>query len=155
MLTTVFGLILYAGVAFVISLVANWVSSLFTKTGKIGDSPAAGRIAILWLVVMSLPYGWVEFNSARHKSEFTDVIEYAEKKKQIEGEFMYAKVQHLWGDRAKLLVVTEEREEWGGTYRDMYQFICVRDKDGWELETVKPINTAKGDSAGFVFPPYW
>lgn len=150
-----FGLILYAGIAFVIALVSNWISSLFTKAGKIGDTPAAGRILVLWLVVMAMPYGWVEFNSVRHKSEFADVLEVAEKKKQITGDFIYCKVQSIWGDRAKLLVVTEEKEDWGGTYRDMYQLICTRDNGAWDLNEVRPINTSKGDSAGFVFPPYW
>ncbi len=151
-----FGLILYAIIAFVIALTANWVRSLFTKTGSIGDAPAAGRILVLWLVVMAMPYGWVEFQTARHKTEFDDIVDYAAKGKKISGDVLYTKVQHLWGGKAKLLVVTQETEEWGGTYRDLYQLVCTQDdKNRWELEEVRPINTSKGDSAGFVFPPYW
>lgn len=149
------GFLLYTVMGLVVALAANWIRALFTKAGKIGESPAAGRIGILWLVTLILPYSWVEIQTKRAGSEFDPVIDRAYKLDQIAGTFVYAKVQHAWGSDAKIIVVSEEKEEWGGTYRGLYQLISKKDGGEWALEEVRPINTLRGDSAGFVFPPYW
>jgi hypothetical protein len=149
------GALLYGIVCFVIGAVVVWFSLLFTKLGKSAERPMAGRLFSTWILMLALPYIWVEFNTWRSEEEFLSGVDTAAEKGMTNGDFAYLKVKGALGESARVLVVTEGEEEWGGTWRNMYNLDFERDSEGWKLISVHPVNTQDGDSAGFSFPPYW
>lgn len=149
------GLLLYAIVCFTIAGALTWISVLFSKVGSTADKPAVTRLVFLWLAVFALPYGWVEFNTARRSKDFELGVENAVDKGLVTGELAYFKVRNAVGESAKVLVVTDVEDDWGGTYRNLYHLDFEKDSDGWHVRHVTPLNTKDGDSAGFSVPPYW
>ena len=150
-----FGLFLYALVCLVVAVVLVGLRTLVMRVGKIGETSNAIRLAVTWLVVLAIPYVWVEAQTRMHKKEFADIVDQVAEKKLIEGEPAYFKVQSEMNGKAKLLVISTGENTWGGTYRNVYSMRLHQDSKGWLLESVNPVNTTDGDSAGFTLPPYW
>lgn len=150
-----FGLFLYALVCALVAVGLVALRTLVTRVSKIGENSNAVRLVVTWLVVMALPYGWVEVQTRMHKQEFAGIVDQVAEKKLIEGDPAYFKVQSDMNGKARLLVVATGENHWGGTFRNVYGMRLHKDAKGWLLESVDPINTTDGDSAGFTVPPYW
>lgn len=149
------GLMLYAIVCFTIAAAFTWLSLMFTKLGSTTDRSAASRLIALWVFVFAVPYIWVEACTAIYKEKFDDGVYLASDKGYMEGDLLYYKVRIPFGNTAKIVAVTEIVEDWGGTYRNLYDLEFERNGNGWQLSAVIPINTKDGDAAGFTVPPYW
>lgn len=149
------GLMLYAIVCFTIAAAFMWLSLIFTKLGSTTDKPAISRLVVLWVFVFAVPYIWVEVCTAIYKKDFDDGVFLASEKGFLEGDLLYYKVRIPFGSTAKIVAVTEIVEDWGGTYRNLYDLEFKRDGSEWHLSAVVPVNTKDGDAAGFTVPPYW
>ena len=148
------GLMLYAIVCFIASWLALALLGFFTKVSRTGEKSPSRRLLVIWLAFLSLPYAWVEAQTALHEQEFTEPVDIAYVKSLFDGEPLYFKVQYATGTNARLLLIAYEDENWG-TYRNIYSVRLRRVGNDWLLKSVDPINTFEGDAAGFTFPPYW
>jgi hypothetical protein len=150
-----FGLLLYSLGCVGASGVIYTVRAVLSKTSRIGERSNATFLFLTWMFVMAAPYGWVETLTAIHKSEFTPIVEEVVRHKGIDGDLMYFKVQTASSDHAKLIIVTAGENNWGGTFRNIYAVELGKSPTGWWANSIDPINTTDGDSAGFTLPPYW
>lgn len=150
-----FGLFFYALVCFIAAAVLVGLLNLVMKVAKTGEGSAAPRLFITWLLLMGGPYAWVEWQTRSHGSEFKQIVQEVADRNLISGDLAYFKVQRDSSKSAKLLLVSGGENNWGGTFRNIYSLKLHQAADGWSLDSIDPINTADGDSAGFSFPPYW
>lgn len=150
-----FGLFLYSIVCLGAAGLLVLIRGMFTKVGSMGESPNAARLVFTWLVMLALPYGWVEGQTMMHKHEFAEAVHEIEEKGLVTGEAHYYKVQNAMGEHARVILVTTGDLSWGGTYRNVYAVHLERNGTSWAVSAIDPVNTTDGDSAGFTFPPYW
>ncbi|RIJ96132.1 MAG: hypothetical protein DCC45_07730 [Armatimonadetes bacterium] len=118
-----FGLLFYAAACLFVAFLLVGVTRMFTKVSKIGDNPIALKLAITWVVLLAIPYIWVEVQTAMHRKDFETVIAELADAGSLSGEPTFFRVQYEFGDRASLVVVSEVTEDWGGTARNIYRVV--------------------------------
>lgn len=150
-----FGLLFYALGCLVVTGILMTLRTLVTKVSKTAENSNAQRIIVCWLAVTVLPYIWVEIQTTLYKTDFNSLVAEIAKKDLIAGEPAFFKVQNALGSHARLILVSEGKTNWGGTYRNLYLVKLDKDRAGWLVSSVDPVNTTDGDSAGFSLPPYW
>ena len=149
-----FGILAYAIVGLVVAGVIQLIRGLLTRFNH-GEGGGPLQLVLTWLVVMAIPYIWVEAQTSMHGDDFQPIVDEVGHKDYVDGEVAYFKVLYSHADRAKLVVVCNGDYQWGGTYRNIYDIILSKEGKSWVLNTVDPVNTSDGDSAGFTVPPYW
>jgi len=151
----VLGLIVYALVSLAIAFGILCIRAWFVRVGILGDYPATQRLLLIWVVVFALPYFWVEILTLLKGKEFQKEIAYLAYNEKILGEPLYFKVQYAFGGKGKVVLISTDTSEWGGTFRNIYSISFSHDGKEWVPERIDEVNTENGDSAGFTFPPYW
>jgi len=149
-----FGILAYAIVGLVVAGVIQLFRGLITRYNH-GEGGGPLQLVLTWIVVMAIPYVWVEAQTSMHSNEFEPIIEEVAKRELVDGNVAYFKVLYARNDDAKLVVVCNGDYEWGGTYRNIYDLRLSKQGTTWMLDMVDPVNTSDGDSAGFTVPPYW
>ncbi|KAA0224719.1 MAG: hypothetical protein AKCLJLPJ_01706 [Fimbriimonadales bacterium] len=150
-----FGLLFYAAACLFVAFLLVGVTRMFTKVSKIGDNPIALKLAITWVVLLAIPYIWVEVQTAMHRKDFETVIAELADAGSLSGEPTFFRVQYEFGDRASLVVVSEVTEDWGGTARNIYRVVVQKEDGEWSNAEVIPVRTDSGEADGFTVPPYW
>lgn len=149
-----FGLLAYAIVAGIAAAVIQLIRGLLTRNHS-GEGSGPVQLIAVWLIVMAIPYVWVEWQTRSRGQEFSSIVDEVYEREFVDGAPAYYKVIYANDEHARLVLVCNGEYHWGGTYRNLYNLLLSRDKDQWVLSAVDAVNTADGDSAGFTIPPYW
>jgi hypothetical protein len=150
-----FGLLAYCMVGLVVACVVQVARAFLTRLGSMSEGSNPLRLVLTWLVVMAIPYLWVEGQTAMHGPQFEPLVFDLYDKNMVDGDVAYYKVLYAWHDKASVVLVCNGDYQWGGTYRNIYKATFARDSVGWTLQKLTAVNTSEGDSAGFTIPPYW
>jgi len=119
--------------------------------------------AVSVILVLSAPFGFVEFNTRQYRAEFdkqidqwylnTDYISDSGAGSGID----YWKVLLKTDRKAIVLVIGKEKESWGGFDRPIVRLNWLKDGKGkWQIDSdrVEVLRSARLDKDEIVWPPY-
>lgn len=72
----------------------------------------------------------------------------------LTGKIVSKKVLWSTRDKATLLVIGEEPEDWGGMDRPAIQLTLEREKGAWRVTRERVMRSIRLDKDEFMFPPY-
>ena len=149
------GMIFYLGVCFAVSLVITFLY-VMTRPIRNRDEMRSWRVGIgVLLFVVALPYIGIEVQTRIWGDKMKDAVAETMDEAGIRGEMLYYKVLFYQGDKARVLAIGEERQNWGGTDHPAVKITLLRGQKGWEAESYHIVYSDNRNLDGVVFPPYW
>ena len=129
---------------------------VLTRPIHIRDEMRSWRVLLLlFAVCFGGPYAYNEILTQMHGENVEKAVKAAYKETPFQGPILYYKVTSYRGDKAKVLVVAEEKQDWGGTDHPMMTFTLEKNGKGWKTTAYKVLNSERLDRESYVFPVYW
>lgn len=149
------GIFAYLGATLVIAAVFTLVVVLFRPI-KDRDEMRSWRVLLaFFLFTTGAPYVWCEvLTRIEGKQMQAAVAEVFDTLEVTEG-MSYFRVLTLWKDRARVIAVGTDKEDWGGTDRAVVAISLKRTSGTWVADSYNVVQSLKRNRDGFTFPPYW
>ncbi len=145
----------YGFACFGIALVCTTLSTLLRPIRSRDDHASWRSLAFFFIVCLAAPYGYHAVLTRLYGSQVVPVAREKLSHTEFGGQFRYARVLGLRGDRARVLVVTTETDEsWGGVDRPMATVKLRRSNGAWAADSYKIVSSARLNKEGWIFPPY-
>ncbi len=144
----------YAFGAFVSGIILSMLIQLLRpmKNRLESNSPLVCLFCLLF--TFTAPFAYVEILTKMKGNEIKDAVALGYQDMPIEGGLHYFRILSWSGDRAKVLVVGEEKESWGGLDRPMATLILSRERQGWKTDNFNMLHSERLDKDSIMFPPY-
>lgn len=149
------GMMTYLIICIAVAVVMTffWV---MTRPIRARDELKSWRVAmILTAFVVAAPYGAVEAQTRIFGDKMKEAVEDTVYEAGIEGPLLYYKVLFYQGEKARVLAIGEEKQNWGGTDHPAMQMTLVKKEGKWEAESYNIIYSDNRNLDGVVLPPYW
>lgn len=147
--------IAYTLACFVVAAImtCGWV---LTRPIHVRDEMRSWRVLLALFVLCFLgPYLYNETLTRIHGQELEHAIKAAYSDVPVQGHMIYYKVTSFKGDEAHVLVVSEEKEDWGGTDHPQIGLKLERKGKGWKTTSYTVLNSERLNKEAYVFPVYW
>lgn len=149
------GAIIYGLACFAVAVVITVIAALF-KPIKNKDEAKSWRVLLVsFIACLAAPYAYYEVltrtKGANMDVAYEDVLVDAD----VAGEVVYYKVVEASGDKAKTVVVANDKDEGGFPERAVFTVELKRGEQGWVAESYEVVNSFARQKDGFTFPPYW
>jgi hypothetical protein len=147
--------IAYTLATFVIAalLTCGWV---LTRPIHLKDEMRSWRVLLaLFAITFMGPYAYNEVLTRWHGPELDHAVKASYTELPLNGPLMYYKVKSYSGTKAKVMVVANEKLDWGGT--DHPQVLISLEKSGksWHTVSYRLLNSDRLNKETYVFPVYW
>jgi hypothetical protein len=120
------------------------------------DEFKSWRVMLLMFVVcFSGPYLYLEVMTRYHSKELDHAIKASIRELPLNGHMMYYKVRTFKDSKATVMVVGNEKLDWGGTDHPQYQLTLKKEGKEWKTVSYKVWNSARLNIEAYVFPVYW
>lgn len=150
-----FAAIAYTGATLIVSAILTCLY-LMTRPLQERDELKSWRVMIFLSIFIGVtPYGAIEVLTRIVGGPMADAVESAVDDAGIKGKLNYYKVVWFTGDHARVLAITEEPADWGGTERPVIRVKLEKDGEEWRAVTYDIANSVERNKDGIVFPPYW
>lgn len=147
--------IAYTLATFVVAalLTCGWV---LTRPIHMKDEMRSWRVLLgLFVVTFMGPYGYNEVLTRWHGKELEPAIKASYADLPLNGPMLYYKVKAYSKDKARVMVVANEKLDWGGT--DHPEVMLNLEKSGkkWQTVSYRLLNSDRLNKETYVFPVYW
>lgn len=147
--------IVYSLGCFVIASVLTFLWAI-TRPIKMRDEMRSWRVLLFTFgLSFLLPYGYNETLTRVFGDQLQEAIEDGYARIPIDGPLQYYKVTEFKKGKARVLVVAQERQEWGGVDRPMVWIDLVKEEGRWRTDSYKIANSLKFNREQYIFPVYW
>ena len=140
---------------FLVGVLLTGIVALFRPIKQHDDFKSWRWMFGLTLGVIALPYLYAEIvtrtQGAQFKPAVMDVMEGAE----VEGKLAFYKVTLLRGDKARIVIVADDRAEWGGTERCIITAQMTKSGNRWEASNFRVLSSFRRGRDASSIPPYW
>lgn len=145
--------LLYLGITSVIGIVLAFFLSLFRSSSKHDVSPARTFLGCFLFAVFG-PFLYVEITTKVVGEKLHDVVAKGYDASPLIGPIQYSKITWYTGKKARVLVVAEEKDKWGGKDRPVLELNLSNADGNWQIDSSKVLICSRLDQDGLVFPPY-
>ncbi|MEA2552648.1 MAG: hypothetical protein QOJ65_824 [Fimbriimonadaceae bacterium] len=130
---------------------------VLTRPVHVRDEMRSWRVMLaLFALCFAGPYLYNEVLTRIHGPELEKALKTAYADLPINGGHMiYYKVTSFGGNEAKVLLVSEEKMEWGGTDHPQISLVLQKQGKSWKTISYKVLNSERLNKETYVFPVYW
>lgn len=112
-------------------------------------------LAISLVLVGGTPFLFIEGLSRTKLPQLNHAIAtWYDSSNSLTGKIVSKKVLWASGDKATILVIGEEPEDWGGMDRPAIQLLAERKNGSWSVTRERVMRSIRLDKDEFMFPPY-
>jgi hypothetical protein len=120
------------------------------------DDFKSWRVMLLMFVfVFTGPYLYLEAMTSWHGKELDPVIKASYGDLPFTGPMLYYKVRTYNDKEATVMVVANEKLEWGGTDHPQVQLTLEKKGSSWKTKSYKIWNSERLNIETYIFPVYW
>ncbi len=149
------GLFFYTAMCAIGSVVLTFIYSML-RTVQSRDEYKSWRVmAIFFALTFSGPYLYNEYLTRKLGTGVKDAVADALFDAGVDGKISYYRVVSQKGDTARVVAVTTESQDWGGTERPVIAVTVKKDPKGWKSETFLVVNSVSRNADSYTFPPYY
>lgn len=109
----------------------------------------------LFILCFSGPYLYNEALTRVYGPEIEKAVQAGYMDVPLDGPLQYFKVTSVKDNKARVLVVAEEKQDWGGRDRPMVSLLLTKDKGKWKSTSFRILNSWRLNRETYVFPIYW
>src|SRR5688572_13760554 len=133
------GLLIYLVVTVALGLLLGFLMVVFRSTKVRGEGSPFPIIAAMLLLAVLGPFVYVEGLSRIYGSQMDGAVKRAFEESPLNGKIQYYRLTSYGSDKARALVVVEERASWGGTDRPVMSVALEKKGAGWKPSSYKVI----------------
>ncbi len=149
------GLFFYTAMAAIASVLLTFIYSMF-RTVKSRDEYKSWKIMVIFFALVFFgPYGYNEFLTRKLGPGLKSAVADALYDAGVNGKINYFRVVSTKGDTARVVAVTTENQDWGGTERPVVAVTVKKDPKGWKSDTYIVVNSISRNADSYTFPPYF
>jgi len=120
------------------------------------DDMKSWRVLLLMFVLcFTGPYIYIEVMTRWHGPELEHAINASYSELPLNGPMVYYKVRTFTSTNATVMVVANERLDWGGTDHPQVMINLENHGKGWQTVSFKVLNSWRLNTESYVFPVYW
>lgn len=149
------GFLGYGIAGFAVAVVLTLLYSLFRPIKKHDDILSWRVLAVLYVLTLSAPYGYVEVMTRMHGAPMKAVVEETSYDATKEGELLFYKVLKCSGDKARVIAVNRETSFWGGKERSVMAINLEKNDGKWEAVEFNWVTSDQRNRDSVTLPPYW
>jgi hypothetical protein len=150
-----FSLVLYVGGCLVVAAIVTLVHSMLRPIHSKGESKSWRVLFAVFVVCVSGPYCYVEVLTRSVGKPMKKAVEEGFADSGIRGDIEYYKVMSYSGDKARVIAVGLERQEWGGTDRPVIAMTLTKKGNDWEPQSFDVLFSTRLSKDRGTLPPYW
>lgn len=139
--------------------IATLLTMLYALTRPInarGEMKSWRVLMGFFVVVVAAPYLWGEALTKMYGQGMKPAVEGVMDDLDVNGGLRYYRVIRYGSDKARVIAVGEDKENWGGTEQPVIAIQMKRNKKGeWVADTYSVVNSLKRNEDSMTFPPYW
>ena len=147
--------IAYTLVCFVVAALLT-CGYVLTRPIHVRDEMKSWRMFLaMFVLCFAAPYLYNETLTRWHGPELEPALKASYSQLPVNGHMIYYKVTSYGNNKANVMVVSAERQEWGGM--DHPQIAVTLEKHGktWTTTSFKVLNSNRFNKETYVFPVYW
>lgn len=149
------GMMFYVAGCFFASAVMTFLY-VVTRPIEARDEMRSWRTwGVMFVLAIAGPYGYADIMTRYVGPEIAPYVDEAVFEAGVEGKLRYYRIVKFDGKMARVIAVSEEPADWGGTERPVVAMSISKGKDGWELESVKVVHSDSRNADGWTFPPFF
>lgn len=147
--------IAYSLAAFAIAALLTCGYTLTRPIHKKDEFKSWRVMLLMFVLCFAGPYMYLEVMTAWHGKELDSAIKASYADLPVNGPMMYYKVRSFKPEKAVVMVVGNEKLDWGGTDHPQFQ-VTLKPQDGkWKTVSYKVWNSERLNIESYVFPVYW
>jgi hypothetical protein len=140
---------------FVIAALLTCGYTLTRPIHKKDDFKSWRVMLLMFVLCFTGPYLYLEVLTAWHGKELEPAIKDAFPDLNTNGPMMYYKVKSYTPTEARVMVVADEKLDWGGADHSQFEFTIDKTDKGWKTTSYKVLNSGRLNIETYVFPVYW
>lgn len=140
--------------AVVVGALLLGIQLILTPLRKRDEKRPMTAFLVYVVIAASLPYGWTEGLTRLYGKSLKSAIDTGIGESDIAGEVVFYKVQWLWKDKARAIVVAED-EDRGWKEHVVLTMDLSKKGNQWEPGPMKIVNSLNRNEDGNTFPPYY
>lgn len=149
------GLFFYVAGCVFVAIVLTIIYSMFRTVQSRDDYKSWRVILIFFILVFFGPYGYDEYLTRAAGPSLKDAVVDGLLDAGVKGEINYWRVISTKNNTARVIAVTTEHQDWGGTERPVVAITVKKDAKGWHSDTYLVVNSVSRNADSYTFPPYY
>lgn len=149
------GFLGYGIAAFAVAVVLTLLYSLFRPIKKHDDVLSWRVLAVLYLLTLFAPYGYVEALTYMYGNPMAAVVEETAGEATKAGRLQFFKVLSCKDDKARVIAVSKEVSFWGGDERSVMAINLEKVNGKWESVEFNWVTSDQRNKDSVTLPPYW
>ncbi len=149
------GFLGYGIAAFAVAVVLTLLYSLFRPIKKHDDVLSWRVLAVLYVLTLFAPYGYVEVMTRMYGGPMLAAITETSDEATKAGRMQFYKVLKCSGDKARVIVVNKEVSFWGGDERSVMAINLEKANGKWEAVEFNWVTSDQRNKDSVTLPPYW
>jgi hypothetical protein len=145
----------YGAGCFAIAMILTIIVAMFKPIQTRDDWKSWRTFTVMMILTAIAPYMWAEGLTAKYGGTMKKTVEGVLYDAEIDGPLEFYKVIWFKDNKARVLAVSTEQANWGGTDRPLVAMTLVKKGDKWALETYRVVRSDERNEDGFSFPPYF
>lgn len=150
----ILGSIIYLVVTVLAGIILSFFAVTFRSTKKRGDGNPYIAVIFCFFLTIFGPFIFTEAITALYLKPMEPAIMKAYRAAPITAKLHYVRLTWYTGDKAKAIVVGEERESWGGTDRPIIGVDLKKTGNSWEALSFTVLYSDRLNKDSLVIPPY-
>ena len=148
--------IAYSLATFVIAAILTCAYTLTRPIHKKDEFKSWRFFLTMFVLCFAGPYLYLEVLTQWHGKELLPAINATYGDLPVNGPLLYYKVRSYGENQATVMVVGDEKLDWGGTDHPQFRLDMVKDTKGqWKTVSYKIWNSERLNVESYVFPVYW
>ena len=147
--------IAYSLATFVIAALLTCAYTLTRPIHKKDEFKSWRVMLFLFVFVFAGPYLYLEVMTRWHGKELEPAIKDSYGLLPCTGPMFYYKVRTFNATEATVMVVGNEKLDWGGTDHPQYKITLKKTDKGWKTVSYNVWNSERLNIESYVFPVYW
>jgi len=149
------GMFGYIGAAIVLAAILTIVYALTRPISARGDLKTWRVMIGLTIFVAAVPYLWCEVLTKLYGRGMSTPIQEVMAELDIDGGLRYYRVITCYNNRARVVAVGQDNENWGGTEQPVVAINMRKENGEWQAESFNVVNSLNRNKDSYTFPPYW
>lgn len=149
------GLIGYVIACFIVAIVLTMVFSLFRPIRKSDDLLSWRVMAVMFVIAVFAPYGYVEYVTRTNGSQMEEVVKETALALTRQSRFEYFKVLNVKENKARVIAVVVEPSKWGGDDRTVLAMNLEQREGKWEPVDFNWVTSEQRSRDSSTLPPFW
>lgn len=149
-----FGYIFYLGGCLVAAFIVTGIWVTMKPINHRDDMRSLRMAIVLFIVTASTPYAYTEVLTRQHNDELKEATIQGFEASELHGEMLHFKVVAFEPNKARVIAVGYELEDWGGTDRPILAMTLEKLEGVWEATSYYVVYSNRLAREGTTFPPY-